>query len=190
MHVESFDPRSFHPTEHSIRLPSSPSFDFVVIALARRCITLCVRFPFVLCSLRVPVRTRPFSPLSRVAFAFLAAPIVRFRCYFTPFDCACSASPAVCVPPPAFSHRARALPRPVVFPRLTSAPRVSYAQYSAFRRRCRCHVTRTNWSRALAASRLVGQDTTHPHYTLIPPHFRERSTTRPPRTRSCVITDR
>src|SRR5258705_12245572 len=50
--------------------PISPQFESELIALARRCITLCVRFPFVLCFLRVPMCIRPFSsPVSRL-FAF------------------------------------------------------------------------------------------------------------------------
>src|SRR5882762_8479937 len=51
---------------------------------------------------------------------------------------------------------------------------LALVQYSTFRFRCRCHVTRTNWSRALAASSVVAQDTTHPHNTSISPYFRER----------------
>src|SRR5258705_13609704 len=51
----------FTPQHTDLVFPISPQFESELIALARRCITLCVRFPFVLCLLRVPVRTRPFS---------------------------------------------------------------------------------------------------------------------------------
>src|SRR5258705_9812615 len=51
----------FTPQHTDLVFPISPQFESELIALARRCITLCVRFPFVLCLLRVPVRTRPFG---------------------------------------------------------------------------------------------------------------------------------
>src|SRR5258706_15578558 len=62
MHVKSYSTRGrFTPQNTDLVFPISPQFESELIALARRCITLCVRFPFVLCLLRVPVRTRPFS---------------------------------------------------------------------------------------------------------------------------------
>src|SRR5882762_3461288 len=164
--------RSTQQSESSFPLSS----DLIVIALARRCITLCVRFPFVSCFLRVPVRTRPSS--SPPALRLRSLPCLSYIFVLFSFLSTAPAarSPVVCVAPSVSIDRARALPRIVVFPRITSAPRArvhSYTQYSAFCLRCRCHVTHTNWSRALAASRLVAQDTTPPHNTLVSPRVRE-----------------
>src|SRR5882762_3746868 len=61
MHVESFDPRSFHPKRTQISFPLSPQFGFELIALARRCITpRCVYYRCLSLSrcVCVPCRTR------------------------------------------------------------------------------------------------------------------------------------
>src|SRR5258707_14703483 len=60
MHVEASDPAPYHLRIHSSVLPISSQFRSELIALAWRCITRCVHFPFVLCSLRAPVCTWPF----------------------------------------------------------------------------------------------------------------------------------
>src|SRR5882762_8595964 len=81
MHVESSDPAPFHP---AIRVQFPPlSSDFIVIALARRCITLHAfpsRFVFL-------ASTRAYSAVlfpARVVFAFSAAPAVRFHLFSFP----------------------------------------------------------------------------------------------------------
>jgi len=102
MHVEPSDPAPYPLRIDSSVSPFPLSPDFVVIALARRCITRCVRFPFVLCFLRVPVCIRPFSS-PRVfvcvpcrtcrAFSFVFIPFPRvciaFPCAFLPIEPAC-----------------------------------------------------------------------------------------------------
>src|SRR5882762_9295180 len=151
MHVESFDPRSFHPKRTQISFPLSPQFGFELIALARRCITpRCVYYRCLSLSrcVCVPCRTRrAFSLLlhsfrprpQRVPLPF-AFPHLRLAIE------------------PVRSHASRRIPTTYV----SSESVHSYSSYFVFRLRCRCHVTRTNWSQALAASRLVALDTTHP----------------------------
>src|SRR5258705_629495 len=121
------------------------------------------------------------------AFSFPAAPAVRFHCVSILFDCARIALPYVSlsIEPVCSlanfqlsSHGLRQRREPTCIPHYPSVPL-----------RCRCHVTHTNWSRALAASSLVAQDTTHPHNTLISPPVRERSEDLTPSLTNLRLTD-
>src|SRR5882762_3596568 len=95
MHVESSDPAPFHP-EYSVQFP--PQFRSELIALARRCITRCVRFPLVLCFLRVPVHTRPFcSPPALCLRSLPHLPCV-FICFHSLFPASALRSPACSFP--------------------------------------------------------------------------------------------
>src|SRR5882762_6346469 len=157
MHVESSDPAPFHLRIHSPVLPSSPQFRSELIALTRRCITRCVRFPvrFV------------FVASTRVYSAVSFTPALRLRslphlsCVFIVFSFF-SSTPALCSPARPFPSSPCAPQRPELLrshdlrqrhePAYTRIP-----HYTSVPLRCRCHVTRTNWSRAFSASRLVAQ---------------------------------
>src|SRR5882762_11213334 len=118
--------RSTQQSESSFPLSS----DLIVIALARRCITLCVHFPFVSCFLRVPVHTRPSSSLPALRLRSLPCLSYVFVLFSFLSTAPAARSPAVCVALSVSIDRARALPRIVVFPRLTSVPRVRAHSYS------------------------------------------------------------
>ena len=123
--------------------------------------------------------TRAYSAVqlpARVAFAFPVVSIVRIRVYFTPFDRARSAFPCRCVAPPAFSDRARVLPRFVVFPRLTSAPRARVLSYS-IPHSSPLPLSRDASQLVTSSCRVqVGCSGHHsPHNTHISPRVRERS---------------
>ena len=142
--------------------PFPPQFESELIALARRCITLCVRFLSILCFCECPcVLSRLVLPL-RIVFVFPATPVMRF--YYFPFI---STAPALRAPAHPFPSSPCAPQRPVYLRshglRQRRAPVCTHTHsYSTFRLRCRCHVTRTRWSRAFAASSWVAQDTHTP----------------------------
>src|SRR5882762_10701782 len=123
-------PRSSHPESHS----SVFTFFFVqfeseLIALARRCITLHLSLSRCVC---VPCRTRRAFSLSFSLYSPAAAlrpPVVAFpRCVYRTSPCA---------------PTRRYFPAPYI----SAASPVRTVFHS-----CRCHVTRTSWSRAFAAS--------------------------------------
>src|SRR5258705_5677609 len=81
-----------------------PQSDLELIALARRCITLCLRFPSVLCFLRLPVCIWPFSSpraLRLRSLPHLSCVLIVFFLFRPRAHCAPLRVP---------SHRARVLP--------------------------------------------------------------------------------
>jgi len=170
LHVKSTpDPWSSHPQNLTVSFSAFPSVRIRVIALAWRCITL--------------------RCLSLVAFAFLAAPVVRFVLFSLYFTTAALRSPAAALPHFVYrtspcapmrrshSHTLRQRRELVVH---------SYAQCPGFRRRCRCHVTRTYWSRAFAASSSLLRTPHTPTYHLFPHTLANDRRLEPPRSLSCT----
>src|SRR5258705_12881049 len=99
-----------------------------------------------------------------VVFAFLAAPVVRFHCFSFYFDRACIALPCVSLPiEPVCSQHAELF----AFPWLTSVPRARVHSYFSLHL-CSFALPllrdANRWSRALAASSWVAQDTPTPIY--------------------------
>src|SRR5258705_4025089 len=130
----------FTPQNTDLVFPISPQFESELIALARRCITLCLP--------------------ARVAFAFPAAPVLHFHCFSFYFDRARIARPCVSLPiEPVCSPASRIICVPTAYVSAARTCALALVQYSTFRFRCRCHVTQTRWSRAFAPSSWVAQDT-------------------------------
>src|SRR5260221_7252225 len=101
MPVEVSDPAPYHSRIHSLQFPPLPSVR-IRVDRTRAAVHHSLRaFPFHLVFLRVPVRTRPSGFPRAFAFAFPAAPVVRFRFILI------SPRPH-CVPLRVPSHRARA----------------------------------------------------------------------------------
>src|SRR5258708_136720 len=98
----------------------------IVEPVCSPCIRCCVRFPCVLCSLQVPMCTRPFGSLPTLRLC--SRP--HLSCVFTVFPFILSV-PTLRVP----SHRARALPSDqgclfFAFPWFMSAPQARVHSYS------------------------------------------------------------
>src|SRR5258705_9245007 len=169
MLVEPSDPAPFHTCESSIQFPPPVR----------------IRVDRTRAAVHHSLRIRLSSPCAlsasgvaslRVAFAFPAASFVRFRCVFTLF-----CPRPHCAPSHVLSHRARVLPsvqnhlRSHGLRQRREPACTRILHYTSIPLCCRCHVTHTNRSRALAASSLVAQDTTHPPNTLISPHVCNQS---------------
>ena len=155
----SIRPAVISPQRTQFAVSPSPQFGFlcdcthaavhitsrIVYCRARvLCAPRCVRFPSVLlspCFICVPCRV--FRAFSFYSHSLLPTPALRSPARSFP------SSPCVqycCVPT---DYVSAASPRAPV-------------QYSTLHLCCRCHVTHTNWSRALAASSVVAQDTHTP----------------------------